>query len=191
MLPRLLTAAVVTMMTCGCTVTIHPPLAPEQPVEVFVIDYGRHSSLLLPDTGGEGLIEFAYGDWNWFALAKDGPLDVFPTLFLPTQGALGRWEWNVEPKAEALKWSIPSEQIHTVTVSGDATTGLLERLEDRFRSNLQTQHKSDLYQLVFVHDERPYCLLNSCNLITQKWLDELGCETSGIALVADFRVASD
>ena len=100
-LPATVAAA---LMSGGCTVTIRPPLAPIDPVELFIIDYGRHSSLLIPDPDGSGLIEFAYGDWNWFALAKDGPLDVLPTLFFHTQGALGRWEWNVAPDLDHMEF---------------------------------------------------------------------------------------
>lgn len=189
--PRFLTAVVATMMMGGCTITVHPPLAPEHPVDVFIIDYGRHSSLLLPESNSASLIEFTYGDWNWYALGRDDPLDIFPTLFFPTQGALGRWVWILEPKAETLRWTIPCEQIHTVTVSSEAAARLLDRLETRYRSHLQTQHLSEQYRLEFVHDDRPYCLLNHCNLIMQEWLDELGCETNGIALVADFRIVGD
>lgn len=191
MLPSLPTAVAMTMMMGGCTVTVHPPLAPEHPVDVFIIDYGRHSSLLLPETHGTLLIEFTYGDWNWFALERDDPLDIFPTLFLPTQGTLGRWEWNVEPRVDSLKWAIPSERIHPVTVSGEAVAALLDRLETRFRTKLQTQRESELYQLVFVHDDRPYSLLNHCIHTTRQWLEELGCQTSGMALVADFRIAGE
>jgi hypothetical protein len=63
------------LLLCGgCTTTIVPPRAPADPVSVYVTDYGRHSSILLPDPRGH-LTEYAFGDWNWFALRQVGSSD--------------------------------------------------------------------------------------------------------------------
>ena len=115
---------------------------------------------------------------------------MIPTLFLPTQGALGRWAWNLEPKTKTLRRFIPSEHIYSIAVSSDSASALYERLETRHQSNIGTQHESKLYQLLFVHDNRPYCLLNHCNLVMRQWLEEMECETSGMAIVADFRIVN-
>ena len=105
---------------CGCVTRVRMPVRPVEPVDVFLVDYGRHSSLLLPDDGDKGLIEFTYGDWRWFALGKDGPLDVIPTIFLPTQGALGRWTWPIRRDARVVRRAIPCETVHTI-IADDIT----------------------------------------------------------------------
>jgi len=54
------------MLAGGCTSTVIPPKRVTDPAAVFLTDYGRHSSLLLPDREGR-LVEYAFGDWDWFA----------------------------------------------------------------------------------------------------------------------------
>ena len=56
----------------ACQQTIEPPKRVSDPVNVFVVDYGRHASLALPKEG-TGLVEWSWGDWNWFALERTGP----------------------------------------------------------------------------------------------------------------------
>ncbi len=186
---RTLTLLIVPALAlCGCAATVSPPLDPARPVRVFIIDYGRHSSLLLPDGDGERLIEFAYGDWRWFALDRDSPLDVLPTLFLPTQGTLGRQEWRVASNPIAIGRRIPSEIVHAITVSGDDMAALRERLEARYQTHIETRIHSERYMLDFVHDDRDYCLLSSCNPVLIEWLRELNCEVRGYPLIADFRI---
>ena len=173
----------------GCTTTIRPPTNPESPISVFVIDYGRHASLLLPMEDDHTLREYAYGDWGWFALAHDGVLDVFPTLFLPTQGTLGRWDWHIEAEKENIERFVPCEEILEIRVASHDATALLADLDARYESQLDSQIKSDLYQLLFVHDDERYHLLNSCNLVLSRWLKSLDCKIDGCTILADFRIA--
>jgi len=49
--PRLLLILIATGAG-GCATTVVPPPHPFEPVPVFLTDYGRHSSLLLPDPRG-------------------------------------------------------------------------------------------------------------------------------------------
>src|SRR2546423_386491 len=58
--------ALLTLFLSGCGGTITPPAQVRQPVNVYVTDYGRHSTLLLPTENG-GLVEFAFGEWGWLA----------------------------------------------------------------------------------------------------------------------------
>ena len=175
--------------TPGCTTTIRPPTNPENPVSVFVIDYGRHSSLVLPRDDDQGLREYAYGDWNWYALARDGIFDVFPTLFLSTQGTLGRLDWHIEPKKESVDRYILCEEVLEIPVSRNDAQALLAELDARYESHLDTQIESDLYHLFFVHHDEPYHVFNSCNLVMVRWLKSLGCKIDGYPILADFRIA--
>ena len=64
---RLAMVAVLAALSLGCATRVVPPRAIVSPVTVYIADYGRHSSLILPtDTGC--LAEYAYGDWRFYAL---------------------------------------------------------------------------------------------------------------------------
>ncbi|MGD8699334.1 MAG: hypothetical protein PVJ43_08595, partial [Gemmatimonadales bacterium] len=58
--PRLL--ATTGLVITACTNVIVPPAEPLAPQTVFVIDHGRHASLVLP-APDSGLVRYAFGDW--------------------------------------------------------------------------------------------------------------------------------
>jgi hypothetical protein len=171
----------------GVTI-IHPPEVPATPVSVFVIDYGRHSSLILPDTTGTSLIEYAYGDWDWFALGRNKWYDVFPTLFLPTRGTLGRRSLQVDPDTLALRRVIWCEEIHEVVVDRDDALGLIRRLHGEFEKHRESIYFKSMYALEFVHSDRAFHLFHNCNHELADWLRELDCDIQGPAMNADFKV---
>jgi len=184
----------------GCTNTIIAPPDPVDPVSVYLIDYGRHSSLLLPDgdadagAGAGAFIEYAYGDWNWFALDKSDVLDLFPTLLWPTRGALGRWPWP--PKngvrnrflPETIRRDTHCQHVLEIVVPSRAVAAQLQHLDQRFRANIHTLHYQPLYRLDFVHDEQPYHVFHNCNHLVVQWLENLGCEVRGTGIFAVFRL---
>jgi hypothetical protein len=172
----------------GCTCSITPPPDPADPVSVFVLDYGRHSSLGLAATDDQTLVEYAYGDWNWFALDKTEWYDVFPTLFWPTQGALGRRALRSETSAEALQSSLGCEEVLEIPVGGDDARALATKLDRQFESRLETQHYQPLYDLDFVHTDGSFHVFHNCNHVMTGWLREMGCRVRGPALFADFVV---
>ena len=172
----------------GCTTTIIPPANPTDPVSVFVLDYGRHSSLLLPDTSAQAFIEYAYGDWNWFALDRSEWYDVFPTLFWPTRGALGRRTLHVESNPETILGVLACEHVLEVTVSARRARELSAELDSQFERRSDTVHYQPLYDLSFVHGETAFHLFENCNHVLADWLRDLGCEIQGPAMAADFVV---
>ena len=187
---RLMLAGFMVMITClcSCATTIIPPVDPIDPVNVYLIDYGRHVSLLLPLDETNELIEYAYGDWNWFALDRSRILDVFPTLFWPTPAALGRWEWALPDNAEAVRDRISCEELLQITVARADAQRFLSELEDRFMKQIETLHYQPRYQFDFVRDDSTYHLLHNCNHVTARWLERMGCEVRGSAMLADFAV---
>src|SRR5438552_17258145 len=72
----------------GCSARIQPPAHPRDPVRVFIADYGRHASILLPDDDGK-FIEFAWGDFDWFAANHNGIGEALAALFWSRGSALG------------------------------------------------------------------------------------------------------
>ena len=183
-------SAVIVTAAClaGCTTTIIPPADPTDPVSVFVLDYGRHSSLLLRDTSAQAFTEYAYGDWNWFALARSEWYDVFPTLFWPTRGALGRRTLHVESNPETILSVLTCEHVLEVTVSAQRANELSTALDSQFEQRSETLHYQPLYDLSFVHGETAFHLFDNCNHVLADWLRELGCEIRGPAMAADFVV---
>lgn len=172
----------------SCTTSIVPPANPVDPVSVYVIDYGRHTSLLLPKEEGAGLIEYAYGEWNWFALDRSRWHDVFGTLLWPTQGTLGRWEWDLPADAAEIRLGIFCEDVLEISVAEESRRALLLRLDARHAQRIDTLHYQPLYQLDFVHDDRKYHLAHNCNHVLAQWLRELDCEVHGWSMFADFVV---
>jgi len=79
LLPLLLLLLLPGFVLSGCQHVIEPPAAVTDPVRVFVIDYGRHASLALPKENS-CLVEWSWGDWNWFSRERTGPLEGLQAL---------------------------------------------------------------------------------------------------------------
>jgi len=52
----------------------------------------------------------------------------------------------------------------------------------------RTQVANVLNGLTFVKDDEDYICWNNCNHVVLRWLEELGCTTSGRGCFADFRI---
>jgi hypothetical protein len=166
---------------------IRPPAAPEDPVSVVVVDYGYHSSLVLPSPEG-GSVEYAYGEWDWFVLNRDAWVHACGTLCWPNQGALGRRRHAAPPTRGALVGLIGCEEMLEVQVSGSRVELLLKRLDGDFEKALETRVFNPQVQLEFVHGDVDYCFLVNCNHLVARWLIELGCGLSGTACFSSFTV---
>ncbi|HCF27732.1 MAG TPA: hypothetical protein DEV81_11175 [Cyanobacteria bacterium UBA11049] len=98
-LSRRIALFILAILTCilltwvSSPTVIVPPANPTNSVTAYVIDQGYHSSLLLPDRES-GYIQYAYGDWNYFALNQQGWSDAAAALLIPTQGTLGRRKFS-------------------------------------------------------------------------------------------------
>jgi hypothetical protein len=174
-------AAALAVAAAGCGATIRPPENPADPVDVALIDYGRHASLALP-AGEKAAVEYAYGEWEWFALNQDAWYRAFPALCWPTQGALGRRALPFPPR-------VPAEEILIFRVGRAQADALLARLNARYASRTETPVHNPLVGLSFVPDDADYCATTNCNTVLADWLRELGCEVSGSACLASFSLA--
>lgn len=186
----LIVMGAVALWIAGCGAIVTPPMNVEEPATVYVLDYGRHTTLLLPAGSGEEehWVEYAYGEWKWFALDETDWTRVFPVMLWPTQGALGRLEWSVEPDDVRRERFVSEEGFIKVDVEAGDAQALLERLNKRYASRAGTYQYGVKSRLHFVHDDASYHLLHNCNHETARWLRELGCDVDGLAILADFRL---
>jgi hypothetical protein len=185
----LLAAAATLAATAACTTAVQPPaLAPDR-IEVYLLDHGRTSSLVLPAGDGERA-RWAYGDWRWYALGETSPGRATAALLWPTQGALGRHGVPGPPGAAAVRAAVTVEieELHPLVVERDRAVALAARLDALHREATDTLTVSPANGLAFVHHPVPYTLLHSSNRVVAAWLRELGCRVRGTALLSRWRV---
>lgn len=173
----------------ACTMRITPPPVTGDVAAVFVIDYGYHSSLLLPTESAE-LVEYAYGEWEWFALGREQWHRVPVVLFWPTQGTLGRRILPARPAASDVARIVAAESVHEIFVPA-ARAGALRRLLDaRIDAAAPTRVYTASLGLEMFHADPPYWVFHHCNSAVADWLRELGCSVHGEPLIAEFEVAT-
>lgn len=171
---------------CG-TLRITPPASVEDPVRVYVADYGRTSRLLLPGgSGGAGDAtwwEYTYGDWSWYAKSNTSALDGAAALLLPTRATLGRRELTTDGSRPELR----AQAIHEFEVERSASEHLLARLDGVFTAAVERADSAE-HGMRFARLDESYWLCNQSSTRMKRWLEELGCEVRGWTLIARFEV---
>lgn len=167
-----------------------PPATLEEPVTVYVLDHGHHSSLVLPTK--EGAVRYSYGDWDYYALRKTGVWRGLRALLYPSVSALGRQELARDPTPQNLPQQLRVEVAHVlpVTVEHSTVTTLHHELEDVFEAAIATRHYSEVFDTDFVHYPHPYSLRHHSNRQVADWLEQLGCEVEGIPVLSRWRIAA-
>ena len=173
-------------LVAGCATTIRPPADPKDPVVVVLVDYGKHASVVLPAPGGSE--EYAYGHWGYFALNENDLCTGMFALCCYSQGTLGRRTFGVPPQKAALRGRIPCEELTELTVERAKADQLRAKLQARWERQADTKVANALNGLTFVKDDEDYICWNNCNHVVLRWLEELGCETSGCGCFADFQI---
>lgn len=158
------------------------------PVRVYLVDYGYHSSLILPDESGGGR-EFAYGEYGWFANNRDGWLDVFRLIFLPCEGTLGVRDYAAPLTTEAIAAQRWFESVHEILIERESAAALRARLEERYRHGMMRPViYNPVVDLWFVRDNRVYWVGYNCNHAVSEWLASLGCDIRGLRAFADYEI---
>lgn len=170
----------------GCQHRIKPPASVSDPVGVFVIDYGRHASLALPEGQG-GLVEWSWGDWNWFALERTGIQEGLQALFASRRSTLSRRELATAASADELAAATSAESVLSLDVERERAAALQRELEARWQRGRDeaVEHPSGR---VFVPDAQRYSLFNNSVHEVARWLEALGAEVSGTSLTANFKL---
>jgi hypothetical protein len=188
---RIAVALAAVFGTAGCVTVIGPPAAPGDPVDVFVIDHGRTSSLVIP-SGENAVTRYAYGDWNYYALGKNNLWRGIAALLWPTQSGLGRGLLQGPPIPDRLRAQIASvEQIHSVPVERSRLRAFEQSMEALYEAHRETEVSNPWNGLNFVHHPRPYTYLWNSNHAVASWLRELGCTTRGLSYAASWKVAPE
>lgn len=179
---------VLAVLLGGCTTTIVPPASLANPQPVFVLDHGRHTSLVLPHP--EGVVRYAYGDWRWYAQEDTGPWQGSAAVLWPTRGTLGRRILPGPATEEGVRGSVNVviEHLYSLQVEGERVAALRDRLEALFRANQASRTYSAASDLAFVHHPEAYSAFHNSNHKLAEWLTTLGCEIRGSGFLARWRV---
>lgn len=173
----------------GCAATtIVPPAAPSDPVPVFILDHGRHTTLVLPHP--QGMARYAYGDWAWYAQVDTGVVEASRALLWPSPAAFGRRLLNGPPTAAAVRREVRVgiEHLHAVTVEAQRAEALRKELDARFFAGEGRRFENRAYDLTFVPDPQRYTVWRNSNHKVAEWLRQLGCSIRGGPFWAHWRV---
>ena len=174
-------------LLAGCgTMRVTPPADVQQPRRVHLVGYGMHASLVLP-AGDHELIEFAYGQWEWFALGRQRWHDGLRAIACG-RGTLGRRSMPGPVSSETLKRYLGAEQVHELEVEGLAADGLRIVLEGIFAAGAEEAVHNEAMEMTFVPHPRAYAPWRNCNTVVAGWLETLGCHVRGDRNSADFRI---
>ena len=186
--PAWMTLTLLSVTLCGgCVNRVTPPADPRDPVTVYVADFGRHSSLLLPTAPGY-YNEYAFGDWDWFALRDTSIYSALRAIFFSGAATLGRQQLALPPGADAITAAraVGADRAIRLNVPADRAQQLLNRLEDlHYRHRGRMTYAVDLH-MWFVPYRGHYAGWNNCNHLTRRWLEALNCDVRGAAYTSRF-----
>ncbi len=137
-----------------------------------------------------GLVRYAYGDWEWYALVHTGAAQGTRAVLGRTQATLGRRELPgpVGQASVRREVRVPIEALFTIHVARARIEQLRRELDQIFYSNQSKLVYNPLYDLEFVPDPTPYSLSHNSNRVAADWLIELGCKVRGAAIFSWWKV---
>jgi hypothetical protein len=181
---RLLLLLLVVVALNGCQHSLRPPAQVANPATVYVIDYGQHASLALPRES-RSLVEWSWGDWNWFAKGRTDLGSGLRALFSAPRSTLSRRE--ITPVPTNIRARVGEGQVIPLIVERQRSDALLARLQSRWdRGAAQALTHPD--GRIFVPDPARYSLGNNSVHELRRWLEALDVDVRGSALTARFRV---
>jgi hypothetical protein len=181
-----LAAGVLLLGLVGCTTVVTPPHHVIDPVSVYLVDYGRHSSLVFPQDENS-MVEYAFGEWRWFALNDTGLLAAFRALCWSTTGTLGR-RFIVTEGPAGFDHVFAGIALFEVPVEREAADALAGRLDERWVQQEDDMVYNAEYDFYFVPDAQGYHVFRNCNPVVAGWLRDLDCQVRGPALLSKWRL---
>lgn len=195
---RTLTAVLCVLLPVlgGCRYTITPPESVDDPVTVYLVDYGDTGRVWLPVPEQPDMFrEWGYGDWRWYANDRKSLLYGAVVFIWPTAGTIGRHDWSGSPwGSSGASREIRDEiagyatWVYELDVERGRAAGLLAELEERFESQIDTELFNDRRKMSFVKDDSSYWLGHQSSSVAAEWMRELGCSASGFTVKARYSV---
>ncbi|WP_148861031.1 DUF2459 domain-containing protein [Marinobacter fonticola] len=173
-------------LLAGCGNRLAPPTAPVDPVQIHLMDHGRHPSLILPD--GDGWTRYVYGEWRWYAEDDTGLWRGVQALLWPTQAAVGRQSLDTLPRSGRTQ-AIPEGflTLYSIEVSTQDVNALRNRL-NRYFENPEQRRYQPRYNLYFVKYPERYWMFHQSNQVMARWLQALGVEVHGSGLFSHWQL---
>jgi hypothetical protein len=177
----------VLLALAGCAAYVKPPPQPQAPTRAFLLDHGRHATLVLP-RGGD-LARYAYGDWDWYVEGRTGAGPAFRALFVPSDAALGRRLLSGPAELDTILAQLRVEvrRAYVIPVDRRRVDALTTRLDAEFSEAGPAVYNA-AFDLDFVPYPKPYGLGHNSNHMVAEWLHELGCQVEGPGTMGDWRV---
>ena len=173
----------------GCSATLTTPPPAVEPRAVFLLDHGRHSSLVLARADG-GMVRYSYGDWRYYAHGQTSLWSSSRALLVPSRAALGRREL-VGPAEEAFVLAqvrVVIERLIPLELEARRVDELITELDGVFFRQREQMHYREDYDLELVPYPRNYTLTHNSNRVVADWLRYLGVGVTGSALLSSWRV---
>jgi hypothetical protein len=175
-------------LAAGCATMVTAPVELRDPVEVYVAHYPKslHNTLLFPEDGG--VVEFAYGDWRWYALDERSWGKVVKVLIVPTQGALGRRrvQWD-GVYLGGLSYMLGSDALHAIKVDRTKADALRDELNAAYDARREDVAHNPRVRFDLVPYDRAYWVGQTCNQVLAGWLRTLGCQLQGTNPIGHYR----
>ena len=186
---RAIFSVVFMLLTCGCSATIIPPPAPVNPVPVYVADFGRHSSLILPNPA-RGWTEYSWAEWDWFARGNAHWYMAPRALFFSDHSTLCQRNFGPQKNEQALRHKLGASRITQIDCSADRVAALRDCLNERFSRQSLSLYHGGYSEMDHVIDDEHYWLGRNCNQMTARWLRQLGCDVRGWPFLSHFKLQS-
>lgn len=170
----------------ACTTVIK--CDPNQNINIALMDHGRHASLILHVNGK--YFRYAYGDWQYYALAEDGVFHGVRALLWPTKAGLGRKVLSGPLTKSALISQVPSktDEVYFLQAPEEQVLSLKSQLDGIYTANSDSKFHNQEYDLFFVPHPDDYWLFNNSNMVITDWVEEAGCESEELAFLSRWQV---
>lgn len=183
----------VALFLSGCgTTLLYPPTDPVEPRVVFLIDHGRHSSLAISGDDGR-LTRYAYGDWRYYADQDTSVASGVAALLWPTPATLARGELAGPPDVDTLRSQlrVGIEHIYVFEVAGEDADRVMGILDNIHTEGQEDHQYVPAFDMVFAPHPEAYTWRNNSASVVATWMDNLGVDVRGPALLASWRVVNE
>lgn len=174
----------------GCATTLIPPdREVADPRPVFLLDHGRHTSLVVGTAEGS-MIRYAYGDWRFYADQDMRLRTGLAALLWPTPATLARRELTGPADEITLlsRLRVGVRGVYELRVPGNAADRLRQELDEVHGQKPEKHQYVEVYDFVFAPHPEPYTFLNNSNTKVAQWLRRMEVNVRGPALLSLWRL---